>query len=74
MRGDSHALEQTEGVALHQHAVSEGAAVAFIRVHANVFVSGRVSRFARVGSRRLIRYRAPFNTRREPGTTAAAQA
>ena len=74
MGGNGHALEQAEGVAFHQHAVSKRAAVAFIGVHANVFVGGCVLGFARMGSRRLIGHRAPLNARREARTAAAAQA
>ena len=73
MGGNGHALEQAEGVAFHQHAVSKRAAVALIGVHANVFVGRGVLGFARMGSRRLIGHRAPLNARREARATAAAQ-
>ena len=38
--GDRHALDQQEGVALHQHAVGEGAAVALVGVADDVFLVG----------------------------------
>jgi hypothetical protein len=38
--GDRHALDQHEGVALHDHAVGEGAAVALVGVADDVFVAG----------------------------------
>ena len=60
---DDHALEQREGVALHDHAVREGAGVALIGVaHDVLHISGRVMD------------RAPLDARREARTTAAAQA
>ena len=37
--GDRHALDQHEGVAFHDHAVGEGAAVAFVGVADDVFLS-----------------------------------
>ena len=38
--GDRHALDQHEGIALHDHAVGEGAAVAFVGVADDVFAVG----------------------------------
>ena len=73
MGGNGHALEQAEGVAFHQHAVSKRAAVTLIGVHANIFVGRGVLGFARMGSRRLISHRAPLNARREARAAAATQ-
>ena len=71
---DGHALEQTERISLHQHSIGKGAAVALIRVDADVFVSRRIHRLPFVASRSLLGYRAPFDASREPGTAATAQA
>ena len=61
--GDCHTLDQGEGVALHQHAVGKGAAIAFIGVADNVFLVtlGVVNGF-------------PFDARREAGTATTTQA
>jgi hypothetical protein len=41
--GDGHAFDQAEGVALHQHAVGEGARIAFVGVaHHVLFGAGSV--------------------------------
>ena len=37
--GDGHAFDQHEGIAFHDHAVGEGAAVAFVGVADDVFLS-----------------------------------
>ena len=36
--GDGHAFDENEGIAFHDHAVGVGAAVAFVRVAADVFL------------------------------------
>ena len=41
--GDGHALDQHEGIALHDHAVGEGAAVALVGVADDVFLAAAVS-------------------------------
>ncbi len=60
--GDGHALDEAERIAFHQHAVGEGAAVAFIRVAADVFLLGPG-----------IQDRLPFDAGRETRAAAAAQ-
>ena len=60
--GDGHAFEQREGVALHEHAVGEGAAVAFIGVAADVLLVA-------LG----FKNRAPLDAGGEAGSPAAAQ-
>ena len=37
--GDGHAFDEHEGIAFHQHAVGEGAGVAFVGVADDVFLS-----------------------------------
>ena len=61
--GDGHAFDQREGIAFHQHAVGEGAAVAFIGIAADIFLIG-------LG----VVHRLPFDAGREAGAAAAAQA
>ena len=60
--GDSHAFEQCEGVALHEHAVGEGAAVALIGVAADVLLVA-------LG----FEHRAPLDASGEAGSPAATQ-
>ena len=62
-RGDRHALDDDEGIAFHDHAVGEGAAVAFVGVADDVFAVG----FG-------VRDRLPFDAGRKTGAAAAAQA
>ncbi len=62
-RGDGHAFDQRERVAFHQHAVGEGAAVAFVGVADDVFLV----RFD-------ARHRAPFDAGRKARAAATAQA
>src|SRR5262245_14609039 len=38
--GDRHALDHNEGVAFHDHAIGEGAAIAFVGVADDVFAIG----------------------------------
>ena len=61
-RGDRHALDQQERVALHQHTVGESAAVALVGVADDVFLirAGIVDRL-------------PFDAGRKAGAAAAAQ-
>ena len=60
--GDRHPLDQHERIAFHDHAVGEGAAVAFVGVADDVFL------------RRLrLRDRAPLDAGREAGAAATAQ-
>jgi len=61
--GDRHAFDEEEGVALHQHTVGEGAAVALVGVADDVFLFR-----LRAGDR------APLDARREACAAAAAQA
>ena len=61
--GDRHAFDQHEGIALHDHAVGEGGAVALVGVADDVFA---------VGGR--IEHRLPLDAGREAGAAAAAQA
>ncbi len=61
--GDGHALDEHEGIAFHDHAVGEGAAVAFVGVADDVFLLGR-----RLG------HRAPLDAGGEAGAAAAAKA
>ena len=61
--GDRHALDQDEGIALHDHAVGEGAAVALVGVADDVFLRAGV-----VGDG------PPLDAGREAGAAAAAQA
>lgn len=60
---DDHALDQQERVTLHQHAVGEGARVAFIGVAHHVLLPS-------LG----LTHRAPLDARRERRTATAAQA
>ena len=60
---DRHALDHDEGVAFHDHAVGEGAAVAFVGVADDVFAVG-------LG----LRHRLPLDAGRETRAAAAAQA
>ncbi len=61
--GDRHALDQGEGVALHQHPVGEGAAVALVGVANDIFRRA-------LGSGRG----PPLDAGRKAGAAAAAQA
>ena len=61
--GDRHALDQNERIALHQHPVGEGAAVALVGVANHVFLRGA-----------RCRHRPPLDAGREAGAAAAAQA
>ena len=61
--GDRHALDHHEGIAFHDHAVGEGAAVAFVGVADDVFAVGAG-----------LRHRLPLDAGREAGAAAAAQA
>ena len=61
--GDRHAFDQDERIAFHDHAVGEGAAVAFVGVADDVFL--RAPR---------LRDRAPLDAGREAGAAATAQA
>ena len=63
MGGDGHALDQLKRVALHRHAVGEGAAVALVGVADDVFAGAGGSR-----------HRLPLDARREPRAAAPAQA
>ena len=62
-RGDRHALDQQEGIAFHQHPVGEGAAIALVGIADDVFLfrPGVVDGL-------------PFDSGREAGAAAAAQA
>ena len=60
--GDGHAFDHHEGIALHDHAVGEGAAVAFVGVADDVFLFGAG-----------LRHGLPFYAGREAGAAAAAQ-
>ena len=61
--GDGHPLDQHEGIALHDHAVGKGAAVAFVGIADDVFPVG--------GS---IGDGLPLDPGREAGAAAPAQA
>ncbi len=61
--GDRHALDEEERVALHQHAVGEGAAVALVGVADDIFLIR-----LRPGDR------APLDPRRKAGAASSAQA
>src|SRR5581483_1704612 len=56
------AFDQRERIALHQHAVGEGAAVALVGVADDIFLIGRRAR-----------HRPPFDSGREARPPAAAQ-
>ena len=58
-----HAFDEDEGIALHDHAVGEGAAVAFVGIADDVFLR-----------RRGLRHRPPLDAGRKAGAAAAAQA
>ena len=60
--GDRHAFDHDEGIALHDHAVGEGAAVAFVGVADDVFAVGAG-----------LRHRLPLDAGREAGAAAPAQ-
>jgi hypothetical protein len=60
---DGHALDQEEGIALHQHAVGERAAVALVGVANNVLLIGVDARG-----------RAPLDARRKARSAAPAKA
>ena len=60
---DRHALDHHEGIALHDHAVGEGAAVALVGVADDVFAVGAG-----------LRHGLPLDAGREAGAAAAAQA
>ena len=59
---DRHALDHDEGIALHDHAVGKGAAVAFVGVADDVFAVGAG-----------LRHRLPLDAGREAGAAAPAQ-
>src|SRR5215216_4416571 len=61
--GDDHALDQDEGVTLHQHAVCERAAVALVGVAADILAVS-------LGAEN----RLPLDPSREAGSTTAAKA
>ena len=61
--GDRHAFDEAIGIAFHQHAIGEGAAVALVGVAADVFLIG-------LG----VVDRLPLDAGREAGAAAAAQA
>ena len=61
--GDRHALDQDEGIAFHDHAVGEGAAVALVGVADDVFAL-----------RSRIEHGLPLDAGREAGAAASAQA
>ena len=61
--GDGHAFDEHEGIAFHQHAVGEGAAVALVGIAADIFLVGRG-----------VVDGLPFDAGREAGAAAAAQA
>jgi hypothetical protein len=61
--GDGHPLDQDEGITLHDHAVREGPAVAFIGIADDVLLR-----------RRGLRHGAPFDAGRKAGAAASAQA
>ncbi len=61
-RGDRHAFEQDERVALHDHAVGESAGITLVRVADDVFLA-----------RRGLLRRAPFDPRGKACATAPAQ-
>ena len=61
--GDRHPFDQDERIAFDQHAIREGAGVAFVGIADNVFLW-----------RRRLRHRAPLDTGREAGAAAPAQA
>ncbi len=60
--GNGHALDQDERIALHDHAVGEGAAVALVGVADDVFLCGAG-----------LRHGLPFDAGREAGAAAATQ-
>ena len=60
---DRHAFDEAEWIAFHQHAVGEGAAVAFVGVAGDVFLVGLE-----------VVNRLPLDAGREAGAAAAAQA
>ncbi len=61
--GDGHALDEHEGIALHDHPVGEGAGIAFVGVAHDVFLLGW-----------RLRHGAPFDAGRKSGAAAPAQA
>ena len=61
--GNGHAFDQHEGVAFHDHAVGEGARIAFVGITDDVFL-------LRPG----VGHRAPFDAGGEASAAAAAQA
>ncbi|MNT00532.1 hypothetical protein D3C72_1349670 [compost metagenome] len=61
--GDDHALDQNEGIALHDHPVGEGAAVALVGIADDIFAIAR-----------SIGNRLPFDAGRKARTAATAQA
>ena len=60
---DRHAFDQAERIAFHEHAVGEGAAVAFIGVAGDVFL----------GALEIV-HRLPLDAGREAGAATAAKA
>ncbi len=60
---DRHALDHHEGIALHDHAVGKGAAVALVGIADDVFAVGAG-----------LRHRLPLDAGREAGAATAAQA
>jgi hypothetical protein len=61
--GNRHAFNEHEGIALHYHAVGEGAAVAFVGIADDVFLFGLCAQHG-----------LPLDAGREPRAPAAAQA
>ena len=61
--GDDHPFDQHEGIALHDHAIGKGTAVAFVGIADDVFLR-----------RRSLRDRAPLDAGRKAGAAAPAQA
>ena len=62
--GDRHAFDEDEGIALHDHAVGEGAAVALVGIADDVFLRSPAA----------LRDRPPLDAGRKAGAAAAAQA
>ena len=60
---DGHALDERERIALHDHAIGEGAGIAFVGVDDDIFLTGRT-----------IRHRLPLDAGREARAAAAAKA
>ena len=58
---NQHSLKKGEGISLHQHSVSEGAAIAFVGVDHNVFMCCAAQWGSRMGSGNSIGHGFPFN-------------